>query len=453
MMRRRNIIPDDKSLKQPIQYFEEGSFWTFLIFVIALNINDLLPFLKLTRKFKNEFTGLSFFAFLVSLFGLIIANYLRERVPTINVEKMKFKSRLLAYKIRNCFNVSTLINNLGFENETKFGFEMPVIRVFVNDSCSGGWVAIENMSNYNKLSRDDMIQNLSGVLKSKGVQRFSFVSSGLSKDGNFMIYQFEDMVSSQRLIVKDGNIKPFVSKDSNDVRLAKDLVWHSAMSAHLAIVGRTRSGKTMFCGSYLIPLFLAQGWEIAFYSTKNDKYVREFNGEFEPQKIILALENWVKIMKDRADKIAKAGKDSYLDMPNMKHIGIIIDEISNLNAQVSEDRMLKERWKNVSKILTSSGASSGISIVACSQYGSLEGFLPTSTAVTNVQDAVIILGLAADNGKDRQYLMAGFDLEHRNYKCGQGIGRFVYSGEKWEQPHFYETPLIVDDVFRSPRQT
>jgi len=62
--------------------------------------------------------------------------------------------------------------------------------------------------------------------------------------------------------------------------------------------------------------------------------------------------------------------------------------------------------------------------------------LPSSLAVTNLQDATIMLGLAADSPKDRQYLMAGFEIEHRNYKTGQGVARFTYSGQRWEKPCF-----------------
>ena len=441
-MKKRIIIPNAKSLKQTYQYFEEASFWAFLAFVGALNIKDLIPFLKISSKTRNYFTGLTFLVLIICLIGLYFSNKVREVVPVLKVDKMNAKSKFIAWRIRRCFSIVALTDVLGFDNKTRYGFAMPEIFVFVNQTCSGGWIAIENMKNYQKLSQDSTLHDLSSLLVGRLIQKYSFTNSELSKDGNFIIFYFEDAVESHRLVVKNNNVKPFISNDNNEVKLAKDLVWHSSVSPHLAIIGRTRSGKSMLCGSYLVPLLIAQNWKIAFYSTKNDKYVRAFKGEYEPERIISSLENWAKIMKKRADLIAKAGKDSYLDMPNMRHIGIFIDEVGNLNAQVDEDKALKMRWKNVIKALTSAGASSGISIIACSQYGSLEGFLPSSLAVTNLQDAVIILGLAADSPKDRQYFMAGFELEHRNYKAGQGVARFTYSGQKWEKPCFYETPLI-----------
>ena len=202
------------------------------------------------------------------------------------------------------------------------------------------------MKNYQKLSQDSTLHDLSSLLVGRLIQKYSFTNSELSKDGNFIIFYFEDAVESHRLVVKNNNVKPFISNDNNEVKLAKDLVWHSSVSPHLAIIGRTRSGKSMLCGSYLVPLLIAQNWKIAFYSTKNDKYVRAFKGEYEPERIISSLENWAKIMKKRADLIAKAGKDSYLDMPNMRHIGIFIDEVGNLNAQVDEDKALKVLYED-----------------------------------------------------------------------------------------------------------
>lgn len=442
MMKKRLIISNDKSLKQTYQYFKEASLWAFFAFIVALNISDLVPFFRFSNKTKNYLTGLSFFVLLVCLLGLLISNGMRETVPVIKTDKMNFKAKFIAWKIRRCFSVTVLIDVLGFDNKTRYGFAMPEITIFVNNSCSSGWVAIENMQNYQKLSQDSMLHDLSSLLTGKTIQKYSFTSSSLSKDGNFIIFYFEDTVISQRLIVRNNNVKQFISDDLNDVKLAKNLIWHSAVSPHMAIIGRTRSGKSVLCGSYLIPLLIAQKWEIAFYSIKNDKYVRQFKGEYKPEKIISALEKWADLMKKRADIIARAGKDSYLDIPGMKHIAIFIDEVGNLNAQVEDDKDLKVMWKKVIKVLTSAGASSGISIIACSQFGSLEGFLPSSLAVTNLQDATIMLGLAADSPKDRQYLMAGFEIEHRNYKTGQGVARFTYSGQRWEKPCFYETPLI-----------
>lgn len=443
-MKFRYYVTDNKSLKQPYQYFEIGLFWAFISLIIALNISDLVPFLRLSKFVKNELTGVTFLATIACLIGYLVANQFRERIPVIKVEKMSIKARWLAWQIRNSFDVKNIVDVLGFDNNTRFGFAMPEIAVFVDNDCNSGWVAIENMASTKTVDDEKTVQRLSGILKGKFIQRFSFISCDLSTDGNFYFYYFEDAKTSQRFVVKNGNISSFVSSNSDDVALAKDLVWHTRLTPHLSVIARTRGGKSTFTGDYLIPLLLAQGWMVYLFSVKNDKYIQKYDGESNPVKIIEDLEHLEQLMKKREDEIAKAGKDNSGQMSKMPNVAIIIDEVARMNAFLEEKshKDMLNRWNAVIKALTGSGASSGVHIIAMSQRSTRDGFFMNATAVTNVSDAVIFLGLAADSAKDRETLMAGFEIPHRSYTYGQGIARFVTSGDKWEKPHFYETPLI-----------
>lgn len=444
-MKYRFYVSDAKSLKQAYQYFEIGLFWSCAGFVISLNIDDLIPFFRFSRFFRNQLTGLTFLAVICCLVGYVVANQFRERVPTIEVKQMKLKPRWLAWQIRNCFNVRNIIDVLGFDNQTQYGFSIPVIKVYVEKDCTAGWVAIENMATTKTLDDDKTLKRLSGILKNRFVQRFSFISCDFSSDGNFYIYHFEDIKTSQRFIVKNGNVQPFISNNSDDVKLAKNLVWHTRLTAHLSVIARTRGGKSTFTGSYLIPLLLEQKWKVYLFSPKVDKYVKKYHGESNPIQIVNKLEKLEKDMKRREEVIAKAGKDNSSQMPNMPNVAIVLDEIARMNSflEDKDNKELLNRWNNVTKALTGSGASSGFHVIAMSQRSTKDGFFKSPTAVTNVADAVIMLGLAADSGKDRETLMAGFELPHKNYGYGQGIARIVSSGSKWEQPHFYETPLII----------
>lgn len=446
MKKFRSYIADEKSLKQPYQYCEIGLFWSLFSFVVALNLKNLIPFIRFSKFTRDEFTGLTFLVVLVCLIGLVISIRFRERVPTINVGKMSLKAKLIAWQIRNIFSVKNIIDVLGFENKTRYGFAMPEILVYVDSKCDFGWVAIENMSSNKKVDDDQTLKRLSGLLVGKWIQRFSFVSCDFSKDGNFYIYHFEDTKTSQRLIVKHGNVGPFICNNADNVSLAKDLIWHTRLTPHLSVIARTRGGKSTFAGSYLIPVLIEQGWQIYLFSAKNDKYVQRFHGESNPVKIIDDLEKLEKVMKRREDLIAKAGKDNSGQMKKMPNIAIIIDEIARLNSFLEDksNKNLLERWNSVTKSLTGSGASSGFHVIAMSQRSTKDGFFMNPTTVTNVADAVIMLGLAADSGRDRSTLLAGFEQPHRSYGCGQGIARIISSGSKWEQPHYYETPLIID---------
>lgn len=189
-----------------------------------------------------------------------------------------------------------------------------------------------------------------------------------------------------------------------------------------------------------------QGWVVEYNSAKYDKYVKEFSGQSDPVKIVERGEYWCSVMDKRLAKINDAGKEKYLEMANMPDIGIFFDELGNLNASLESldkvDKSLKliARWTNAINRLTATGASTGIHIIAISQFATKEGFLP-SLARANCSDAVIMLGGAADSATERQYLMSGFsDMPKRSYGKGQGVARIIGSGKKWEVPHFYETP-------------
>lgn len=53
-----------------------------------------------------------------------------------------------------------------------------------------------------------------------------------------------------------------------------------------------------------------------------------------------------------------------------------------------------------------------------------------------------MLGGAANSAIERQYLIPGFEIPMHSYGVGQGIAKISSSGQKWENPHFYETPLF-----------
>lgn len=356
---------------------------------------------------------------------------------------MTLNAGLLARKVKREFKPLFLVKLFNIQ-KAPYGYPIPYVSAYVAPDCFSGWVAVENSPLLNKLDSDTVLQDLSGLLSKRSLRKFSFISSELSQDASFYIFHFEDTTTSQRLIIKNNDLSQFVSQNPHQIILAKNLVWKvDGSTPHLAIIGHTRSGKSYFAGHYLLPLMKLQGWKVEFYSVKNDLYVDEFNGEFEPQKIVSRLEFWEEIMRARNQKIKQAGKEKYSQMSSMSDVALVIDEIGSLNGALSCDKKLKTRWEAVIGKLTATGASAGIHIIALAQYATKEAFLPTS-ARANVADAVIFLGMGADNATDRQYLLPTFEVPHRRYGTGQGLARIVSAGETWEEPHFYETPLFKD---------
>ena len=379
---------------------------------------------------------------------LVISLKNREQVSVLKIDKMNKEANKLATRINKLFNDKTITDVLKLSNSTRYGEEMPEIYVFLDSSLKEGFIAIENISNFDRADRDKFEQKISGVLSGK-YQKYSVVSSELTLDDSFILFYFEDSITSERLIIDNtGDIKENVSECEHHIRLAKNLLWQCNITAHLSIIARTRAGKSVLAGEYMARLMLLQNWIVEYNSAKYDRYVKEFNGKSDPIEIVERAEYWCSVMDNRLQEINNAGKDKYLDMKDMPNIAIFFDELGNLNASLESldktDKTLKitSRWITAINRLSATGASAGIHIIAISQFATKEGFLP-SLARVNCSDAVIMLGGAADSPTERQYLMSGFaDLPKRSYKKGQGIARIQGSGRKWETPHFYETPYI-----------
>ncbi|HFI0790220.1 TPA: cell division protein FtsK [Streptococcus suis] len=324
---------------------------------------------------------------------------------------------------------------------------MPELYVWINDDLNEGYIAIENIANWERADREKFEQRVSGIFAGK-YQRFAVVNSELTAGDSFIIFYFEDTLTSQRLHIKDesDSLKEFISDNKHAIRLSSDLIWNSDITAHLSIIARTRAGKSVLAGRYMARLMVLQGWIVEYNSAKYDRYVKEFHGQSDPIRIVERAEYWCSVMDIRLSEINEAGKEKYLEMDNMTDIGLFFDELGNLNASLESldkvDKSLKitSRWTTAINRLSATGASAGIHIIAISQFATKEGFLP-SLARVNCSDAVIMLGGAADSADERKYLMSGFaDMPKRSYGKGQGVARILGSGKKWEVPHFYGTP-------------
>lgn len=411
-----------------------------LIIFISNLVSPFEMFASMINFFRLLIKWVEFIGF-VSLALYIIFNKQREQVSTFEIPEMSESAKKISKKILRLFNDKQITDVLKLSNSTRYGDEMPLIYIWFDEDCSNGFIAIENICNFERMDREKYEQRLSGILSGK-YKRFAVVSSELSSGDVYMLFYIEDTLTSQRFHINNSNksLNEFVSEDIHAICLSNDLVWHTDIVPHMSIIARTRAGKSVFVGSYMIPLMKKQGWIVEYNSAKLDRYVNEFNGHHEAEEIVKRAEYWVTVMKERLARINVYGKDKYLDMDDMSDIAVVFDELGNLNAELELNKDLKKRWESSINKLTATGGSSGIHVIAISQFATKEGFLP-SLARVNCSDAVIMLGGAADSGDERRYLLAGFaDLPKRSYEKGQGIARIVGSGRKWENsPHFYET--------------
>ena len=394
-----------------------------------------------------------FYSIITNIVSILIFAYTwfhREEVSSIEIPGMSDKSKKLAKRLRRLFNDKQITDVLKLSNTTRFGNEMPEIEVWIDEELSSGFIAIENIANWERANREKFEQRVSGILAGK-YQRFAVVNSELTVDDSYIVFYFEDSLTSQRLYIEsDNSLDKLVHENHHALRLSKDLTWHSDIVPHLSVIARTRAGKSVLAGRYMARLMLLQGWVVEYNSAKYDRYVKEFDGQSDPVKIVERVEFWCSVMDERLAEINEANKEKYLEMENIPDIGLFIDELGNLNAslesldKVDKNLKLTSRWTTAINRLSATGGSAGIHIIAISQYATKEGFLP-SLARVNCSDAVIMLGGAADSADERKYLMSGFaDLPKRSYGTGQGVARILGSGKKWEAPHFYETPWFKD---------
>ena len=427
----------------------------YQLMLIALLVN--IGLIGVTFFATQNLTVLSVYLF-YSLFFFIITSLIntvlficfwrkRDKISHIEIPSMSSKAYKTAKRLRYLFSDKQITDVLKLSNTTRYGNEMPEIAVWLDEHLSDGFIAIENIANWERADKEKFEQRVSGVFSGE-YQKYSVVRSELTTDDSFIIFYFEDTLTSQRLFIQKETkaLSQFINKNRHAIKLSKNLIWYSDITPMLSIIARTRSGKSVLAGKYLAPLMLLQGWIVEYNSAKYDRYVKEFNGQSEPEKIVERAEYWCSIMDSRLKEINESGKDKYSEMENMPDIGLFFDELGNLNAALDSldkvDRTLKltSRWITAINRLTATGGSAGIHIIAISQFATKEGFLP-SLARVNCSDAVIMLGGAADSAEERKYLMSGFaDLPKRSYQKGQGLARIIGSGKKWEVPHFFETP-------------
>lgn len=441
---KRKIVSKPNSKKQFYQVARIGLGLGTLGLFLTLMLVGFAPSLHLPHTLVIDLLSSVAIIEVLLVILTISAYFTRETVPAYPVAHMDVGQKKIATAIKHRLNEKIIIDVLKLSSETRYGYEMPAVTVYIDPTKNAGFIAIENQGRADKLDHNLLAESISGVLNTKKLRRFTVVSSELTKDNVFYIFYIEDTKTSQRLMVRNNDITPFISDNAHEIKLAKDLTWKvDGATPFLSIIGRTRSGKSFFVANYLLPLMEAQGWIIQFNSIKDDIYVHRYQGYSDPGEIVAQMEYWVAIMKTRNRKITKAGKEKYSQMSSMPDVAVVIDEIGSLNAALKTDKNLYKRWVSAITSLSSTGASTGIHLIALAQYANVDGFLP-GAARTNLADSVIFLGMAADSASDRQFLVPGSDIPSRRYDVGQGLARIVTAGRKWEQLHFYETPYFEE---------
>ena len=129
---------------------------------------------------KNELVGIIAILFTISGFSVVIALIAAEKEIIPSLPSMKLKSKLLSQKIKRRLKPLYLVKLLKIDR-SPWGYPLPSVGVFVAPSCSTGWVAIENSPLFNGFDPQQALTDLSGLLNTRSLRRFSFTSAELSK--------------------------------------------------------------------------------------------------------------------------------------------------------------------------------------------------------------------------------------------------------------------------------
>lgn len=356
-----------------------------------------------------------------------------------DLPEMNNRARKMANKIRRKFDDSKLVEVLKVAPKTRWGYELPVVEVYVADNLLSGYVLIENLGIFQSLDRAGLNESISGVLGGRRLAGLEVVRSEMTLGGLFVRFDFEDLKRSVGLRVKSGDLSAFISSDKHDIRLAPDATWHARKFPMLSIIARTGAGKSVLAGAYIARLAQMQGWQVSYNSAKKDNYVLEFGGKSKPSDIVDQAETYVEIMQRRLEQIAVARKSDYAEL-NMPDILLVFDELGNLNAHLTDDKKLQKRWESALKSLSMTGRSAGIHLLLISQFGTVDGFVVSSVRA-QVSDNVIMLGNAASSASERQYVLGGYsDMPSHYYGIGEGLALISGSGRKWQEPHLFKAP-------------
>lgn len=123
-----------------------------------------------------------FYSIITNIVSILIFAYTwfhREEVSSIEIPGMSDKSKKLAKRLRRLFNDKQITDVLKLSNTTRYGNEMPEIEVWVDEEMSSGYIAIENIANWERADREKFEQRVSGILCGK-YQRFAVVNSELT---------------------------------------------------------------------------------------------------------------------------------------------------------------------------------------------------------------------------------------------------------------------------------
>ena len=161
-MYRRIVKKEDSKL----QKYETVLRFVFLTVMCLFLVVTLILVLKKAGYDFNILLKVLAFILVVLFFLLVCFVFcLRDRdvISTFDLDSMSKKAFKTSCKVRKLFSDKTIIDVLKLSNSTRYGEEMPMVYVWLSDDLVSGYVAIENIANFEKMDKYKYEQKLSGV--------------------------------------------------------------------------------------------------------------------------------------------------------------------------------------------------------------------------------------------------------------------------------------------------
>ncbi|MGK8455118.1 cell division protein FtsK, partial [Staphylococcus epidermidis] len=184
MAKYRRILKDENSKYQSYQIVFGALILAFFISLVLRIISFVLSKYKVFSSVTPNINFISYLFVFIALLLLIVFFMTlkrREYISELDVPEMQKGQKKLANRIFKLFNDKQITDVLKLSNSTRYGEEMPNIYVFVDNDCESGYVAIENIANFEKMDKEKYEQKVSGIFNGK-LKRFAIVSSDLTSN-------------------------------------------------------------------------------------------------------------------------------------------------------------------------------------------------------------------------------------------------------------------------------
>lgn len=146
----------------------QGYQLSLIAFMVAIGLTVLLFYISYSIDRVTSYLAKPLlFLYWFDLICLALSLFLwskREEVSTISIPTMSKQANRLSQKLKRLFNDKQITDVLKLSNSTRYGDEMPEITVWVHDNLNEGYIAIENIANWERADREKFEQRVSGIL-------------------------------------------------------------------------------------------------------------------------------------------------------------------------------------------------------------------------------------------------------------------------------------------------